>query len=85
MGGGEGKTSGGRPSVSPWGKSAKGGKTRNPRKSMQLIARRRDGRTVHQGPKKATYGAKHNAPVSKVKVGKKARMAAKAQAAKHKK
>ena len=28
-----GNTSGGRPSVSPWGKLAKGGKTRNRRKS----------------------------------------------------
>lgn len=32
MGGGEGKTSGGRHPVSPWGKLAKGGKTRRTRK-----------------------------------------------------
>ncbi|MCB5224773.1 MAG: 50S ribosomal protein L2 [Candidatus Cloacimonadaceae bacterium] len=32
MGGGEGKTSGGRHPVSPWGKPAKGGKTRRTRK-----------------------------------------------------
>ncbi len=32
MGGGEGKTSGGRHPVSPWGKPAKGGKTRKTRK-----------------------------------------------------
>ncbi len=32
MGGGEGKTSGGRHPVSPWGKPAKGGKTRRSRK-----------------------------------------------------
>ncbi|HQP26673.1 MAG TPA: 50S ribosomal protein L2, partial [Candidatus Syntrophosphaera sp.] len=32
MGGGEGKSSGGRHPVSPWGKSSKGGKTRKTRK-----------------------------------------------------
>jgi large subunit ribosomal protein L2 len=32
MGGGEGKSSGGRHPVSPWGKLAKGGKTRKTRK-----------------------------------------------------
>jgi large subunit ribosomal protein L2 len=32
MGGGEGKTSGGRHPVSPWGKLAKGGKTRTKKK-----------------------------------------------------
>ena len=36
-GGGEGKTSGGRPSVSPWGKLTKGPKTRSPRKQNALI------------------------------------------------
>jgi large subunit ribosomal protein L2 len=42
-GGGEGKTSGGRHPVSPWGKPE--GRTRNPRKaSSQLIIRRRRGR-----------------------------------------
>ena len=35
--GGEGKTSGGRPSVSPWGKLTKGPKTRSPRKQNALI------------------------------------------------
>jgi len=40
-GGGEGRTKGKHP-VSPWGKSAKGGKTRNPRKpSSKFIVRRR--------------------------------------------
>lgn len=33
MGGGEGRTSGGGPAVSPWGKLAKGGKTRKRRKA----------------------------------------------------
>ncbi|MFT7464699.1 MAG: large subunit ribosomal protein L2 [Pseudohongiellaceae bacterium] len=42
MGGGEGRTAGGRHPVSPWGKLAKGGKTRNPRKtSSRMIIRRR--------------------------------------------
>ena len=42
MGGGEGRTSGGGPAVSPWGKLAKGGKTRNPRKaSSRFILKRR--------------------------------------------
>jgi large subunit ribosomal protein L2 len=42
MGGGEGRTSGGGPSVSPWGKLAKGGKTRKPRKaSNKVILKRR--------------------------------------------
>ena len=40
LGGGEGKTSGGRPAVSPWGKPE--GRTRNKKKaSQQLIIRRR--------------------------------------------
>ena len=42
MGGGEGRTSGGGPAVSPWGKLAKGGKTRKPRKSSsRFIVKRR--------------------------------------------
>ena len=40
-GGGEGKTSGGRNPVSPWGQSAKGLKTRKPKRSDQLIISRR--------------------------------------------
>ena len=42
MGGGEGRTAGGRHPVSPWGKLAKGGKTRNPRKNTsRMIIRSR--------------------------------------------
>jgi len=42
MGGGEGRAGGGRVPVSPWGKPAKGGKTRNKRKtSSKFIVRRR--------------------------------------------
>ena len=40
-GGGEGKTSGGRSPVSPWGQSAKGLKTRRPKRSDKLIIARR--------------------------------------------
>jgi large subunit ribosomal protein L2 len=40
-GGGEGKTSGGRNPVSPWGQSAKGLKTRKPKRSDQFIISRR--------------------------------------------
>mgnify|MGYP003338552449 CR=1 FL=1 len=40
-GGGEGKTSGGRNPVSPWGQSAKGLKTRRPQRSDKLIISRR--------------------------------------------
>ena len=40
-GGGEGKTSGGRNPVSPWGQSAKGLKTRKPKKSDKFIISRR--------------------------------------------
>ena len=40
-GGGEGKTSGGRDPVSPWGQSAKGLKTRRPKRSDRLIITRR--------------------------------------------
>ncbi len=40
-GGGEGKTSGGRHPVSPWGKPTKGKKTRSPKKSNRLIIRNR--------------------------------------------
>ena len=42
MGGGEGRGGGGRPPVSPWGKHAKGGKTRNKKAiSDKFIVRRR--------------------------------------------
>ena len=42
MGGGEGRTSGGGPAESPWGKLAKGGKTRKPYKaSNRMIVKRR--------------------------------------------
>lgn len=42
MGGGEGRSNGGRHPCSPWGKLAKGGRTRNPRKqSNRRIVRRR--------------------------------------------
>ena len=40
-GGGEGKTSGGRSPVSPWGQSAKGLKTRNNKRSNKFIISRR--------------------------------------------
>lgn len=40
-GGGEGKTSGGRPAVSPWGKLTKGPKTRSPKKKSDLILQKR--------------------------------------------
>jgi len=41
MGGGEGKSSGGRHPVSPWGKPAKGGKTRRKKVSDKYIVSRR--------------------------------------------
>lgn len=41
MGGGEGKSSGGRHPCSPWGKPAKGGKTRRKKKSDALIVTKR--------------------------------------------
>lgn len=41
MGGGEGKASGGRHPCSPWGKPAKGGKTRKKRKSKKHIVKAR--------------------------------------------
>lgn len=42
LGGGEGKTSGGRHPVSPWGKPAKGGKTRSKKKqSNSMIVQKR--------------------------------------------
>ncbi|NLB69426.1 MAG: 50S ribosomal protein L2 [Lentisphaerae bacterium] len=45
MGGGEGRTSGGGPAVSPWGQLAKGGKTRSRRKtSSRFIVKRREKR-----------------------------------------
>jgi large subunit ribosomal protein L2 len=41
-GGGEGRTSGGRHPVTPWGKPTKGAKTRNNKRSDRLIVRRRN-------------------------------------------
>ncbi len=40
-GGGEGKTSGGRHPVSPWGKPTKGAKTRKNKRTNEMIVRRR--------------------------------------------
>ena len=40
-GGGEGRTSGGRHPVTPWGKPTKGKRTRNNKKTDPLIMRRR--------------------------------------------
>ncbi len=48
LGGGEGKTSGGRHPVTPWGKPTKGAKTRNNKRSDNLIMRSR-----HLAKKKA--------------------------------
>ncbi len=41
-GGGEGRTSGGRHPVTPWGKPTKGAKTRNNKRTDQMIVRRRN-------------------------------------------
>jgi len=41
MGGGEGRTSGGRHPCSPWGKLTKGAKTRNNKRTDSMIVRRR--------------------------------------------
>jgi large subunit ribosomal protein L2 len=41
-GGGEGKTSGGRNPVSPWGQPTKGYKTRNNKRTQRFIIKRRD-------------------------------------------
>lgn len=40
-GGGEGRTSGGRPSVTPWGKPTKGHRTRNNKRTNKYIVKRR--------------------------------------------
>ena len=44
-GGGEGRTSGGRNPVSPWGQSAKGLKTRNNKRTNKFIISRRRKKT----------------------------------------
>jgi len=45
MGGGEGRSAGGRHPCSPWGKLSKGGRTRSPRaRSNRFIVRKRKGR-----------------------------------------
>jgi large subunit ribosomal protein L2 len=41
-GGGEGKTSGGRPSVTPWGKPTKGSKTSSSRNSFIVVPRKKN-------------------------------------------
>lgn len=47
-GGGEGRTSGGRHPVSPWGKGAKGTKTRNNKRTDHMIVRRANKRRDSQ-------------------------------------
>ncbi len=51
MGGGEGRTGGGRHPCSPWGQLAKGGKTRRPkaRSNKMILRRRRPGKHMQQG------------------------------------
>src|ERR1700733_12652017 len=44
-GGGEGRTSGGRHPVTPWGKGTKGNKTRSNKSTTKMIVRTRKGRT----------------------------------------
>ena len=44
LGGGEGRTSGGRHPCSPWGKNSKGAKTRNNKRTDRFIVRRRQKR-----------------------------------------
>jgi hypothetical protein len=44
LGGGEGRTSGGRHPVTPWGKPTKGKKTRNNKRTDKFIARSRHAR-----------------------------------------
>ena len=41
LGGGEGKTSGGRNPVTPWGKPTRGYKTRNNKQTDRFIVKRR--------------------------------------------
>ena len=41
LGGGEGRSSGGRHPVSPWGQGAKGTRTRNNKRTDRMIVRRR--------------------------------------------
>ncbi|MEZ0224576.1 MAG: 50S ribosomal protein L2 [Alphaproteobacteria bacterium] len=48
-GGGEGKSSGGRHPVSPWGKCAKGGKTRKNKRTDKFILRRRKNKRLAAG------------------------------------
>jgi len=48
-GGGEGKSSGGRHPVSPWGKCAKGGKTRKNKATDKYILRRRKNKRLSAG------------------------------------
>ena len=56
LGGGEGRSSGGRHPVSPWGKPTKGYKTRSNKRTDKIIVRRRNGRasamarSVWKGP-----------------------------------
>ena len=49
LGGGEGKSSGGRHPVSPWGKCAKGGKTRKNKRTDKFILRRRKNKRLAAG------------------------------------
>ncbi|MHC5063182.1 MAG: 50S ribosomal protein L2 [Planctomycetota bacterium] len=51
MGGGEGRTGGGRHPVSPWGKPAKGGKTRRKKSASSKFILRRRKRGKHTGGK----------------------------------
>ena len=58
-GGGEGKTSGGRHPVTPWGKPTKGAKTRNNKRTQQFIVKRREVRPWHDRSKKGPFVDDH--------------------------
>jgi large subunit ribosomal protein L2 len=56
LGGGEGRSNGGRHPCSPWGKLAKGGRTRNPRaRSNRFILRRRITKSYGEAKLKRKY------------------------------
>ena len=55
-GGGEGRTSGGRHPVTPWGKPTKGKKTRHNKATDRLIVRRRQQQQVDGEAKRGTLG-----------------------------
>ena len=65
MGGGEGRTSGGRHPCSPWGQLSKGLKTRNNKRTDGMIVKRREAEGLRAMPRSVSRRARSSTVISR--------------------